>query len=56
MPELRQKFEAVHAGDIEVDNVVLIRETPNSDLLAPYSVEDITQTNGTLIFLSLIHI
>jgi len=50
VPELKSKFEAVRATELEVDNVILIKEERSSDLMAPYSVEEITQTDGSLIF------
>lgn len=43
MPDLKQKFEAVNPPEAEIGDVILVKDN-GGDLLAPYSVEEITET------------
>lgn len=47
MPNLKQKFEAVRPWEVEVGDVILIKES-DGDLRAPYSVDEITAVDELL--------
>jgi hypothetical protein len=47
LPDLKQKFEAVRTWEVEVGDVILIKES-DGDLRAPYSVDEITAVDELL--------